>query len=176
MHKVETTPAWRFWAALGVQVLIVLTVPLPKVAAYTTGTPVVLRTVPVDPLDFLRGRYVRLNYEIATSEEAGKLLPTWPKDGEPVYFTLKPGSPAWTAVAVSARWPATVPPGCVVLAGTSRWGGATFGLEEYYLPEDQGDALADAMTAHATGNLAELKVDGRGTAVLTGFVVDKQRF
>lgn len=162
-------PGWRFWVPLAVQVLIVLAVPAPKLAAYAAGTPVVLRTVPVDPVDLMRGRYAQLGYEIG--REAVKRLP----DG-PVYVTLAPGQPAWRAVAFDQAWPASVPAGDVVLAGKREGGAIKFGLEEYYVPEHEGDRLANALAAHREGNLARIKVDGRGTAVLTGFEVGEARF
>jgi len=84
-------PGWRFWVPLAVQVLIVLAVPAPKLAAYAVGTPVVLRTVPVDPVDLMRGRYAMLGYEVGR-EAAARGLPNGP-----VYVTLAPGEPAWRA-------------------------------------------------------------------------------
>jgi uncharacterized membrane-anchored protein len=169
-------PAWRFWVPLGFQVLILLAVPAPKLAAYAAGTAVVLRTAPVDPMDPLRGRYVALGYDIARPE-AMKKLPGW-HDGMAgkVYFTLAPGQPAWQAVAIASSFPASVPAGDVVLAGKVVGGSVEFELEEYYIPEDQGTRVANAVRDHPTGNLAEIKVDGRGTAVLTGYRVGSTRF
>jgi uncharacterized membrane-anchored protein len=169
-------PAWRFWVPVGLQVLMLLAVPLPKLAAYAVGTTVVLRTAPVDPGDPFRGRYATLGYEIATREALTR-LPGW-RDGisGDVYFTLAPDQPAWRAVAVSDRYPTLVPPGDVVLKGRRDGTQVTFGLEQYYVPDSQGDRLENALRAHRSGNLAEIKVDGGGTAVLTGLVVDTTRF
>lgn len=166
-------PGWRFWGPLGLQLLILAAVPLPKLPAYVSGTPVVLRTVPRDPVDLMRGRYAVLGYEIATDAELKK-LPGWKDDMQgDLYFILVPGQPAWKAVAVSSNPPAA---GNVVLRGERKGGDVTFGLEEYYLPESEGERLANAMRDHREGNLAQIKVDARGTAVLTGFTVGTTRF
>ncbi|MDB5097350.1 MAG: hypothetical protein JWM80_1771 [Cyanobacteria bacterium RYN_339] len=169
-------PTWRFWVPLGLQVLMVLAVPLPKLPAYAAGTAVVLRTVPVDPVDLMRGRYVALGYEIAT-DAVMKKLPGW-KEGMsgPVYFTLAPGQPAWQAVAIGFERPGSVPAGDVVLAGKLNGASVDFELGEYYLAESQGERLNNALHDHRTGNLADIKVDGHGTAVLTGFTVGTTRF
>jgi uncharacterized membrane-anchored protein len=158
---------------VGLQVLILASVPLPKLPAYAAGTPIVLRTVPRDPVDLMRGRYAVLGYEIAT-DAVLKQLPGWKDDMQgDIYFLLVPGQPAWKAVAVSSGPPAA---GNVFLRGERKGGDITFGLEEYYLPESEGDRLATAMRDHREGNLAQIKVDGRGTAVLTGFTVGTTRF
>ena len=153
-----TLPAWRFWVPLGLQVLLLAAVPMQKLPAYAAGTAVVLRTMPVDPVDPLRGRYVRLGYELAR-EDAMKRLPGWHEGmGERVYFTLAPGQPAWQAVAIASSYPASVPAGDVVLPGKVRGGSVEFELEEYYIPENQGDRVSEAIKGHPTGNLAEIKV------------------
>jgi uncharacterized membrane-anchored protein len=176
MPEASKVPGWRFWVPLGLQVLILAAVPLPKLPAYAAGTPLVLRTVPRDPVDLMRGRYAVLGYEIAT-DGVLKKLPGWKDELQgDVYFTLAPAQPAWKAVAISDQPPSNLPAGDVVLRGERKGGDITFGLEEYYLPESEGERLANAMRDHREGNLAQIKVDGRGTAVLTGFAVGTTQF
>jgi uncharacterized membrane-anchored protein len=174
-------PGWRFWLPLALQLAIVLVIPAPKVLAYTTGVPVVLRTLPVDPLDFLRGRYVSLQYELA-DPETFKRLPGWKKEFETgdttLYWTLAPGKQgeAWHPVAIGASRPSAVLAGNVILQGQFDGNTVHFGLEEYYLPENAGSRLQSALAGHRLGNLADVKVDAWGHAVLAGFRVGVERF
>jgi uncharacterized membrane-anchored protein len=129
----------------------------------------------VDPVDILRGRYVRLGYEIGQLDAMRK-LPGWrdayEKQPTDLYWVLEPGSPAWKAVAIAE----TPPTGeRVALRGRLENGRVTFGLEQYYVPEDQGDVLQSAINRESH-NLAEVRVDGWGHAMLTGVRVGDRRF
>jgi len=59
-------PRW-VWAALGLQLLVLLAMAVPREWALHFGRVIFLRTAPVDPRDVMRGRgdYVRLSYEIS---------------------------------------------------------------------------------------------------------------
>lgn len=95
-----------FWLAVALQVLLLLGMIGRHAYTLQTGTPVRLKTAPVDPWDFLRGEYVRLNYEIS-----GLRPEKIPMQGLPyqrnqlVWVTLKQADPYWVAVAVSSRRP-----------------------------------------------------------------------
>jgi uncharacterized membrane-anchored protein len=75
-----------FWALVAVQALIPLGLIAWNEVALATGTEVTLRTVPVDPLDLFRGRYVRLSYEISRVPVEPGVGP-----GDTVYVALRPG-------------------------------------------------------------------------------------
>ncbi len=105
------------WAALGLQVVVLLAMAVPREWALHFGPVIFLRTAPVDPRDVMRGDYVRLTYEISTVTRKrcrdglaqamqsgdGDSAPTWPsrratrRGGSPVpcdtpiFAVLKPG-------------------------------------------------------------------------------------
>jgi uncharacterized membrane-anchored protein len=56
---------WVF-AALALQLAVLLIMAVPREWALHFGKVVLLRTAPVDPRDVMRGDYVRLNYDIST--------------------------------------------------------------------------------------------------------------
>lgn len=78
----------KFILAIAVQLAIIFTIIIFKVATLTSGTEVFLRIEPVDPRDMLRGDYVtfrytdisNVNYFYASGEKI--------KNGDTVYVTL----------------------------------------------------------------------------------------
>jgi len=120
-----------FWLLVAVQVLVPLGLIGWNELALARGTEVVLRTAPVDPVDLFRGRYVRLGYDISR-------LPVEPgtEPGDTVYVALHREGAVWTgAAAMRAR------PSGTFVRGT--WDGAriTYGIETYYVDEDEARRL-----------------------------------
>lgn len=177
-------PLWRFLIPLAVQVAIVLSIPAQKVMTITNGTTVYLQTVPVDPYDVLRGRYVTLNYDIARRSRL-ETLPGWsddlPKRGTEVYVVLDPPTTEqsrepWQPVSVSDTYPETLDPGQQVIKG--RWQGwrLDLGLGAYYIPEDIGDTLEDDIWDNPEATRAEVKVDKRGKTALISLWVEERNY
>jgi uncharacterized membrane-anchored protein len=81
-----------FWLVVGVQALVLVAMIGVSERALASGDEVTLRTVPVDPVDLFRGRYVTLRYEISSLEVAEGVQP-----GDAVYVPLyETGEAAWT--------------------------------------------------------------------------------
>ena len=101
------------------------------------GTEVRLRTIPVDPLDPFRGRYVRLRYEISSLPVAGHAV-----RGATVYVPLRREGERWTGgVAVPER-----PDGGTFVRGRVRnvYSGRAeieYGIETYYADENEAPRL-----------------------------------
>jgi uncharacterized membrane-anchored protein len=140
-----------------------------------SGQEILLKVEPVDPRDLLRGDYVRLGYEISnvpaslisdaaagdTSTEAGD-----------IYVRLKRQDDGyWRAVSASLYRPSSVEPepGEVDLRGTigAGWNLAAtipinvdFGIERYYLPEGEGQAIERDMRVRPFGVLVAVADDG----------------
>ncbi|MGE3818750.1 MAG: GDYXXLXY domain-containing protein [Isosphaeraceae bacterium] len=127
---------------------------------------VLLRVVPVDPRDFLRGDYVILSYEV--SRVAGDSS----QAGRPVYVALAPDDDGrhYHADGVS-----DVPfdDGRLFLRGTREsWGRVRFGIESYYVQEGEGLGYEAAVRDRRLS--AEVAVAPDGTAALRGLVVEGQ--
>lgn len=210
----NATPIWRFWVPLLFQTVLILTVPAQAVYTQLTGKTVILQTVPIDPYELLRGYSQTLRYDISSQDNLRK-LPGWqslPKQqpdgntrdrnkltliesGTRFYVILKAPAPsastevpqAWKPVAVSLQRPSQLPTNQVALEGIARSGSVEYGLETYYIPEDQRQQinadLSEARSAdssqspktQASANstqiqqkppvVMEIKVDAQGNAV-----------
>ena len=93
-----------------------------------TGTEVRLHVVPVDPVDFFRGEYVALTYDITTVDvEAGA------GPGSTVYVPLFRKGQSWTgetAELVRTREP-------FIRGRVMDSGGVEYGIESYFVEEGE---------------------------------------
>jgi uncharacterized membrane-anchored protein len=140
---------------------MVLTCALP-----THGAPtVLLRVVPVDPRDLMRGDYVTLGYEISR-------LPSAPQPGlrgSTVYVTLlpEPDGRHFRGGGVSAERPAS---GRFIRGTVNDWNGITFGIESYFVQEGKGHDYEQAIRSRKLSAKVALASDGQ--AALRGLVFD----
>ncbi len=168
------TPIWRFWVPLLFQTALILAVPAQAVYTQLTGKTVILQTVPVDPYELLRGYSQTLRYDISSQNSLRK-LPGWrelPKQqpngnnlsfiepGTRFYVILaQPATPAlpelpqaWKPVAVSTKRPSKLPANQVALKGLAKHGLIQYGLETYYIPEDQREQINADLRAARQAN------------------------
>jgi uncharacterized membrane-anchored protein len=191
MNKI---PSWRFWVPLLFQSVLILVVPAQALYTHLVGKTIVLQTIPVDPYDPLRGYSQTLRYDISRVEML-KSLPGWDsvvqadnteeqtnlQAGTRFYVILQapttstqPGKPPrpWKPVAVSRDRPSDLPSDRVALEGKkSDYLWIDYGLETYYLPEDQREEINRqiSQTLQNAGKerpfVVEVKVDSQGHAV-----------
>lgn len=99
-----------------------------------TGYPtVMLRTLPVDPRDYLRGDYIILDYEISRLPEDF----SWqPQENEVVYVLLREDN----GFAEAEGWQPDRPEaGRLFIKGRMRGGRIIYDLERYFVPEGWGN-------------------------------------
>lgn len=135
-----------------------------------TGTPVLLKTAPVDPWDVFRGEYVRLGYEISRlpgGNVADNIAEKSNLSGKKVYVVLEEGDRYWKAVSINQVKPK---PGenQVVIKGRinyydedQREYHVSYGLESYYVQEGEGIKLERQEALEVL-----VKVDRFGNAVI----------
>ena len=191
----QKLPYRRLIVPLFVQLLLICSVSARSIYALATGTTVVLKTVPVDPYDLLRGYSQTLSYDISSFSILNKLS-GWEKlhskgsanlaRNQQVYVTLlktntSSTSPqAWQPVAIDDKIPTDLSADKIALHGVSTGNGIIYGLENYYMPEDRKDDVnKDVNSAQSSGSrrnlLVEIKVDARGIATpVSLWVGDKQ--
>lgn len=184
---------WRFVIPLLIQTGLILGVPVQAIYTHLTGKTVILQTIPVDPYDLMRGYSVRLSYDISRTETL-KGLPGWEEiikqypgsnkeydplaTGTNLYVILQgeksdKGIPqAWKPVRVSVEHPTYDAANQIALQGHYQYGSITYGLETYYIPEDQRQHInQDISQARQTGRgqqqpiVVEVRVDAQGKAV-----------
>jgi len=176
------------------QAALILAIPSQALYTQVTGQTVILKTVPVDPYDLLRGYSVTLNYDISQVATLHQ-LPGWSEfekqkvgDSEwsatqSFYLVLEAPQGAntapplpWRAVRISRERPTNLASNQVSLQGQMKYGSVQYGLERYYIPEDQRDDINQNISA-AQGNqgtqpiVVEAKVDAQGHAVPISFWV-----
>jgi uncharacterized membrane-anchored protein len=120
-----------FWALVALQALVPLALIGWNEAALARGTEVTLRTVPIDPLDLFRGRYVRLRYEISDVP-----APPGAEPGDTVYVALRREGERWTGDRATRERP-----GGTFIRGTLADGLITYGIETYYADEDEAPRI-----------------------------------
>lgn len=195
--------SWLFWLPLMAQALLILATPVQAIYTQVTGKTVILQTGPVDPYDLLRGYYVVLSYDISALAQMQQ-LPGWDEveanlmtdsfqppltaDGAILYVVLEaPTDPQaeppqpWTPVRVSSDRPTNLPTNQIALRGNYRYGTINYGLETYYIPEDQRVEINDDINqAQWSGGerpfVVEIKVNAQGEAVPISLWVDDHNY
>lgn len=160
---------WRFFLPLVFQSVLILTVPAQAIYTQLTGKTIILQTIPVDPYELLRGYSQTLRYDISNQDSLRK-LPGWQKlpkqqpSGSKLNF-IEPGTrfyvilaepiappaselpQAWKPVAVSLQPPTQLPANQAALKGVAKAGAIQYGLETYYIPEDQREQINSDLRA-----------------------------
>lgn len=183
-------PTWRFVLPFALQLALILSVPAEAIYTHIAGKTVVLQTAPVDPYDFLRGYYQVLSYDISQQDNLKK-LPGWSQfeletsgrftSETNIYVILAAPETeenlavpkVWKPVGVSAKLPENLPENQIAIKGKSDGWQIQYGLETYYMPEDQREAVnQDIQQAQSSLNsenkipfVVEVKVNSQGKAV-----------
>ena len=174
-------PGWRLWLPLLFQTVLIMAVPARDAYTYVAGKPVVLQTAPVDPYDLLRGYYQTLRYDISDpnllkSLPGGETISAIQGKSTEVYVVLEaptqnnttPPQP-WKPVRISVDRPTDLGANQVAIQGQYNGWQVMYGLETYYMPEDQRQQInADISQVQSQSQEAfvvEVKVDAAGNAV-----------
>ncbi len=137
------------------------------------GTDVVLKTIPVDPRDLLRGDYVILAYDISTIAP-DKVIGGFPKEATDARMSVrleKQPDGFWT-VSEASFSPLPAKAGSVVARTQPIFYYPTpdapqlavrvdYGIERYYVPEGEGLVLEEARNASALSVTASVDDTGR---------------
>lgn len=183
-QSTQFLPGWRLWLPLILQTALIITVPAQDAYTYLTGRRVILQTAPVDPYDLMRGYSQTLSYDISNprtleSLPGGKGL--FPDNYQlnrnySFYVTLEAPvtsnsrSPqAWKPVRVSRDHPTNLATNQIALKGYYQDWQIIYGLETYYMPEDQRDRINQEINQvereQRQAFVVEVKIDGQGNAV-----------
>jgi uncharacterized membrane-anchored protein len=193
MSTLQQKPRSLWWFLLPLLFQTVLVLSIPAQAFYTRliGTTVILQTIPVDPYDLLRGYSQTLRYEISRTENL-RNLPGWdglPDAAKSPNGSLQPGtelyvileapnesaretSPPtpWKLVSISPKRPKSLPSDRIAIRGEADYSSVEYGLERYYMPEDQREEINRQIRQLANPRnerpfVVEIKVDPQGNAV-----------
>lgn len=137
------------------------------------GVDVLLKTVPVDPRDLLRGDYVVLSYDISNipADKVTGGFPTEATDAQVSVRLEKQADGFWTIS--EASFGTLAPKEGTVIARSSPFYfyptpdnlassvNVEYGIERYYVPEGEGLVLEEARNASALSVTASVDDDGR---------------
>jgi uncharacterized membrane-anchored protein len=137
------------------------------------GVDVVLKTVPVDPRDLLRGDYVILSYDISTipADKVTGGFPTEATDAQLSVRLEKQPDGFWGVTEASFQ--ALAPKEGSIIARSSPFYfypapdsqqsplSVDYGIERYYVPEGEGRVMEEARNASALSVTARVDDDGR---------------
>ena len=137
------------------------------------GVDVVLKTVPVDPRDLLRGDYVILAYDISTipADKVTGGFPTEATDAQ-LSVRLEKQPDGFWGVAEASFGVLAPKEGSVIARSAPFYFypapdspqsslNVDYGIERYYVPEGEGKVLEEARNASALSVTARVDDDGR---------------
>ena len=162
-----TSRAVRVVAVVLAQLVLVGLAVWPQLSARVTGSQVVLRVEPVDPIDPFRGAYVALSYPDLpnTAVDTGLGEQEQEKvDGArgPAYVPLTRQGDVWVGGPVQRTPPAD---GLYLACDDSSWQ-LRCGIESWFLPQDEAAGVQDALRGGSA--VATVTVDAAGHAALLG--------
>lgn len=162
----------KFLIAIGVQLIIIFTIIIFKVATLTGGTEVLLRIEPVDPTDPLRGDYITFQYTISSlNNYLFKYSPI--RSGDTIYIPLRQLGNYWTAT-YDIKKTKPLDDKIFIQGKVSRVSGSRvtviYGIEEYFIPEGAGRGFR--FRGHELAAL--VSVDENGNAVLKQIYMDNK--
>jgi uncharacterized membrane-anchored protein len=187
--------AVRFWLILGLQAVLILAVPAQAFYTQLNGRSLVLQTAPIDPYSLFQGYSVTLSYDISSVQNLEK-LPGWtelkaetPKSPDrPFYIVLqapaditKRPPQAWKALAIARRYPEKLQANQIALQGIDHNGRITYGLETYFMPEDQRDNINQQINqvrgeSSQPAFVVEVKVGSGGNAIPIAIWLKDKRY
>lgn len=160
----------RLIALIALQVILLLSLVGKYYSIAVGGTPVTLKTAPVDPTDLFYGDYVILRYEISRIQASAVEHDFSPgTSSDHVYVLLeKKGQPYYEATGVFQKKP--VPKeGQVILKAKLNYYSARegvfdlqYGIERYYVEENTGQKYEQSQNL----SLVDIRVSKGGEAVI----------
>ena len=162
-----------FILAVLLQAVIVAVVPAKHIHARVTGKLVTIKTAPVDPYDFLSGYHVVLSYEISRPEGFDPQRRNRERYNGDVYVVLKEGEDGiWSAGAMHDKWPQDIAEGCIVIKGKKTYRGINYGIESYFIPEENRSVIEKDLRKNQRQAKAQIKIDKFGNAALVRLIID----
>jgi uncharacterized membrane-anchored protein len=157
---------------IALQLVVLIGVTVQKTLAAHGGQTVLVRTMPVDPRDLLRGDYVRLGYDFNTIPTEGirgltpeNYVASYKNDwiGRTVYVSLTPDADGrhWRAVKPFSVYK---PTSGVFLRGEINHGYRIefAGIQKFFLEEGKGHVYEDAARRRALSVEMAISPDGEG--------------
>ena len=167
---------WAFAVTVALQLLIPAKMIYDSEMTGKHGTVYKFKTVPVDPTDFLRGKYITLNYEAAVYETADTTF----TGGDQIYVLLAKDKEGFASVTALSHDEPEDDVDYVLADVAHSYGGRVhieFPFERFYMNENKAPA-AEKAYAEYSGKKAKpayaLIAVKDGNAVIKDVIVDGQ--
>ncbi|BAY61669.1 hypothetical protein NIES22_17360 [Calothrix brevissima NIES-22] len=184
-------PFWRLLVPLALQTGLILAVPTQALYTDVAGKTVILQSAAVDADDVRQNYALNLDYNISRVSTL-RQIPGWEEllrqnrgrnrqlaQGTNLYVTLQERESfesrvprAWRLVRVSGKRPTNLPNDQVALKGVYRDGFVNYGVETYYIPEEQRERISrdisrtlESREGRRRPIAVKVKVDPQGNAV-----------
>jgi uncharacterized membrane-anchored protein len=164
-----------FALAALVQVALIALLVADRARILRDGSEVTLKTLPVDPRDFLRGDYVALRYDISTVPAGALFNQPGARSGLPVYVKVAPTAAGYHQAVSIHLEPVPLSEKEVMIRGETRAGTdcgtprhlfcfnipVKYGLERYFVPQGEGREIESARNRDRVAIVAAVTSDGR---------------
>lgn len=168
----------KFWLAIGLQIIILISVWGFNQIQFVAGEKVLLKLVPPrDPLSLFQGHYLRLNYEISELGRGEYEGPTDFQRGETIYVVLEKNDNYWEATAVSRSKPKDE----VFIKGNvlANYRGSLrieYGIESYFIPEENWQEVENTFRGleRYQDVFIEVSISRSGSALIRKIFIDKE--
>lgn len=138
---------------------------------FDSGEPTYIRvkTMPIDPRDYLSGQYMILSYEFSASGRWNPETQQWEEfefakevasklqNGQGIWLVLRPNGEFYEPVRISPEKPLKLLPGQVTFKGRYTYNRFEYGIEKYFFQEGKQPPKLEDVTV-------ELKITPRGSA------------
>ncbi|HOT29567.1 MAG TPA: GDYXXLXY domain-containing protein [Candidatus Ozemobacteraceae bacterium] len=162
-----------FAAAVALQVLILVMVPMQQIRSLVIGRTIELAVEPVDPYSIMKGYFVTLSYSVCRPERFSSRGVDL-RDGQTVYAVVEEGDDGlWVPVSLMTSPPRHLERGRIFLKGRrTGWRGISYGIEEYSIPEARRGDVDRALRQHMDKARVRVKVDDEGNAALESLIIN----
>jgi len=161
-----------------------------RAAILNDGTPILLKTEPVDPRSLFRGYYVDLNYEINRLElarlEGDMTFERW----QTIFVALEKQNGYWSATSAFGEWPSVIGDQVIIQGTIERLVYednlcgfdddasckiksliVRYGIDSYFIPEGDGKKIEDMMRDNREEFRIGVSVDSEGKAAIRGLLL-----
>ena len=190
--------AFRIGIIVLIQAAVLMFMVYDRAQTLETGTPVFLKTRPVDPRSLFRGHYVDLDYEIGrltiADLEGDRLF----ERHQPIFVTLETRDDHWGATGIYTTQPRVIG-NQVVIKGTVDWVtqknalcavgdldcdssapriidtvSVNYGIDSYFIPEGDGQGIEALLRTDRDAVRVGVAINDAGKAAIRGLQVDGQ--
>jgi uncharacterized membrane-anchored protein len=166
---------WFFIMALLLQVGLMFLIIIPQWTILAYGREVVLETEPYDPYTIFSGYYADLRYKIENVEPVSDSNGVY--SNQRFFVLLKRNQEGtWDVVRAGEQPFRKLGPDEAQIRGKVSYNTMEYGIEQYYLPEDQRERVDKLLSKRDTKVLVTVRLAADGRAAIQSLRIGKEVF